>query len=241
MSNSVASGFSSRVGHRTYQISEKFAKSPYLSNPIGKVDKRRRSDNSQDEKKVAKSPRRRRGDSSDLESVITRSSVRSYRTSQTSSYRRSSLPNTTGRMMNMKNMLLPREVDKLLRGFRQKHSKHPILTNLANSGDDGNEDDNSTIASDFALSIDDEVVYKQCNKDEEFKGVIFSGDIFAAITTRNSGRQFSGEDLILPSVFPVVAVDKSGDVSDLESVHSVAENARKMPNTRSRAKGRKKR
>ena len=237
MSNSVASGFSSRVGHRTYQISDKFAKSPYLSNPIGKVDKRRRSDNSHDEQKVAKSPRRRRGDSSDVESVITRSSVMSYRTSQTSSFRKS----TTGRMMNMKNLLLPREVDKLLRGFRQKHSKHPILTNRANFGDDENKDDNSTIASDFALSIDDEVIYKQCNKDEELKSAIFSGDLFAAITMRNPGRQFSGEDVHLPSVFPVVDVEKSGDVSDLESVHSVADNARKMPNTRSRAKGRKKR
>lgn len=128
--------------------------------------------------------------------------------------------------MNMKNLLLPREVDKLLRGFRQKHSNHPILTNRPSSGDD-DQDDNSTIASDFALSIDDEVVYKKCNQDKQVKEALFSSDLFAAITLRSAGKQFvSGDNIVLPPVFPVVAVDKGGDISDLESVHSVAENLR---------------
>jgi hypothetical protein len=239
MSNSVASGFS-RVGNRKYRIDEKFAKSPYLSNPIGKaVDKRRRSCNNspRGERKTAKSPRRKHGDSSDVESVLTRGSVRSYRTSQTSTYRSRMPRDNTSRMMNMKNLLLPREVDKLLRGFRQKHSNHPILTNRPSSGDNVREDDDSTIASDFALSISDEAVYKKCVEDDEFKEAIFSGDLFAAITMRSANKQFRCEDVLLPSVFPVVAVDKSGEVSDL-SVHSV-ENVSKVPNTRS--KGRKKR
>lgn len=255
MSSSVASGFSSRVGRnsiRKYNIDEKFAKvrflvscfyfikvtahqpflfllnqSPYLLNPIGKLDKRRRSSKSLGgEQKPAKSPRRRNNDS-DVESVLTKHSVRSYRsTSQTSTYKRSMSSSNTGRLMNMKNLLLPREVDKLLRGFRQKHSNHPILTNRPSSGDD-DQDDTSTIASDFALSIDDETVYKKCNADVQVKEALFSSDLFAAITLRSAGKHFkTGEDIVLPPVFPVVAVDKGGDISDLESVHSVVDNVR---------------
>ena len=240
-SNSVASGFSSRVANRKYRIDARLAKSPYLSNvnPIGKV-KRSRSYSSPrgNEQKAAKSPRRKLGgDSSDVESVITKGSVRSYRTSQTASYRRSSMPNTAGRMNNMKNLLLPRDVDKILRGFRQKHNNHPILTNRPNSGDDNVEDDdNSTIASNFAESIDDEQIYKEITKDKEAKDAIFSGEIFSAITIRNAGKQYG--DVILPPVFPVVATENGGDVSDLESLHSAAV---AEPPTRSRAKGRKKR
>lgn len=241
-SNSVASGFSSRVANRRYRIDAKFAKSPYLSNPIGKV-KRSRSYNTTSlrgvEQKTAKSPRRNRGgDSSDAESVLTKGSVRSYRTSQTASYRRSSMPNTAGRMNNLKNLLLPRDVDKILRGFRQKHNNHPILTNRPNSGEEkGQEDDDSTIASDFAESIDDEKIYRHIIKDKEAKDAVpvFSGEIFSAITIRNADMQCA--DFILPPVFPLVATENGGDVSDLESLHSVAE----PPNTRSRAKGRKKR
>ena len=246
MSNSVASGFSSRIGgrRRNYNIDEKYAKSPYLTNPIGKqLDKRRRSERSsnnsiQIEQKPAKSPRRRNGDSSDVESVLTKGSVRSYRTNQTSLYRRSISSGNTGRMMNLKNLLLPRDVDKLLRGFRQKNSNHPILKNRPNSGDHAKEDDDSTIGSVFALSIDDEAVYIACNEDEQVKEAIFSSDLFAAITMRNAGKQSHGQDVKLPSVFPVVTtVDIGGDVSDLESVHSaVAENVRIT-----RSKGRKKR
>ncbi|KAL3801013.1 hypothetical protein HJC23_002306 [Cyclotella cryptica] len=246
MSSSIASGFSSsRVGrNRKFNIDEKFANSPYLSQPIGSFhhEKKRRESSPRGDLKAKKSPRRRTGDSSDVESIITRGSVRSYRTNQT--YRRPSAQNNTGRMTSMKSFLLPREVDKLLRGFRQKHSNHNVLTSRprANSGCYP-EDDNSTISSDFASSLDDEEVYKQCANDEQVNDAIFSGPLFAEIARRNSCRKFEvGKDVILPPVVPDltsvirVAVDKSGDVSDLESDHSVAE--RKEPR---RPAGRKKR
>lgn len=223
MSSSVASGFSSsRVGrHRKFNINDKFMNSPYLSNVSTFNHEKRRRGNSP--KGSNKSPRRRHGDT-DAGSVATRGSGRSQRTSQT--YRRAST-NSTGRMMSMKNFLLPREVDKLLRGFRQKHSNHPILTNRSrpNSAGIEVEDDTSTIASDFAMSIDDEAVFKHCIENEQAKDAIFSGPLLAAITIRNSGRNFQADNVILPPVLPVVAVDKGGDVSDLESVHS--DNVRK--------------
>lgn len=245
MSNSVTSGFSSRFGRNSirkhYNIDDKFSKSPYLANlTVAKLDKRRRSSNSlRVEQKPAKSPRRRTGESSDMESVITRGSVKSYRTNQTSSYRRSIPSRNTG----LKNLLIvPRDVDKLLRGFRQKHSNHPILTNCQDS-EGRKDDDDSTIASDFAMSINDEAVYKECNRDEQVKEAIFSCDLFSAISLRSANKQFQGDrGIFLPSVFPVVASVDNGndgcDVSDLESVHSVAENVRV---TRSKVKGRKKR
>ncbi|KAL7521048.1 hypothetical protein ACHAWX_005744 [Stephanocyclus meneghinianus] len=232
MTSSIASGFPISVGrNRKFNIDEKFANSPYLLQPIGSFrhEKKREDGSPRDDHDAQKSPWKRTGDSSDVETVITRGSVRSNRTNQ--KYRRLSAQSNTGRMLSMKNFLLPREVDKLLRAFRQKHRNHSALTNQSRSNSGGHpEDDDSTISSNFALSIDDEEVYKQCADDEEVNAAIFSGSLFAAIARRTSGRQFEAtKDVILPPVVPEltpvirVTVDKSGDVSDLESDHSVAD------------------
>ena len=118
----------------------------------------------------------------------------------------------------MKNFLLPREMDKLLKGFRQKHSNHPILRPRSAEDD---EDDTSTIASDSAESLDDKGVLSHCRKDgDEVMKALFSGPLFGEIAWRNSGRVISdGPMLTLP---PVGSIDhdKGGDVSDLESLHS---------------------
>mmetsp|Transcript_31256 Transcript_31256/g.56703 ORF Transcript_31256/g.56703 Transcript_31256/m.56703 type:complete len:239 (-) Transcript_31256:90-806(-) len=221
MSNSVAS---SRVGRNNkYNIAPEFLSSPYLSKPIGfDHDKRGRSGSSpRNSSRKAKSTRRRRGDS-DAESVAsfrTQRSMSTFRSQQT--YRRPS-QNSAGRMASMKNFLLPREMEKLLKGFRQKHSNHPILKGQLYEDHLDYEDDNSTIASDSAESLDDKAVYMQCRKDgDDVMNSLFSGPLFAEIAWRNCDREMSdGPVLNLP---PVGTIDQqSGDVSDLESLHSSA-------------------
>jgi len=235
MSSSVVSELSSGLAgkNRKYNIDKKFLKSPYLSNPfpIGKSDRRRKCYNSpRGGQKSVKSSSRRHDDPTDVESVLTRGSARSYRTSQTSLYQRSLMPNNVGRLNNMKNMLLPSEVDMLFRRFRQKYGNHPIVSNCPVLTDNGKQNiDDSTIASDFALSIDDEQICRQCTADEEVRDAIFSGDLFAALTMRHAEKQCSIQNVVLPHIFPIVDVEKSGDVSDLESIHSVVENLREMP------------
>ncbi|KAL7552374.1 hypothetical protein ACHAWF_015609 [Thalassiosira exigua] len=215
MSNSVAS---SRVGrNRKYNIAPEFLSSPYLSKPIGSFDydKKRRSGSPK-----AKGSGRRRGDSDaeSLGSFRTHRTTSSYRTQRT--YQRPS-KNSAQRMASIKNFLLPREMDKLLRGFRQKHSNHPITNGQS---EEDYEDDNSTIASADAASLDDKAVYLHCRRDgEEVMKSIFSGPLFAELTWRNCDREKGPikNDLTLP---PVGSIDhdKSGEVSDLESAHSSA-------------------
>eukprot|EP00578_Thalassiosira_sp_NH16_P017216 CAMPEP_0181108218 /NCGR_PEP_ID=MMETSP1071-20121207/17513_1 /TAXON_ID=35127 /ORGANISM="Thalassiosira sp., Strain NH16" /LENGTH=237 /DNA_ID=CAMNT_0023191807 /DNA_START=28 /DNA_END=741 /DNA_ORIENTATION=- len=224
MSNSVAS--SQVGGNRKYNIAPEFLSSPYLSKPIGSFDhdKRRSGGSPRESSRRAKPTRRRRGDN-DAESVTsfrTQRSVSTYRTQQ--SLRRPS-QNSARRNVSMKNFLLPREMEKLLRGFRQKHSNHPMLRGRSGGGDIDDEDDNSTIASDFAESLDDKAVYLNCRKDQNVIDSLFSGPLFAEISLRNAGRGMSdGPVLTLP---PVGTIDHdkngaSGDVSDLESVPSAS-------------------
>eukprot|EP01082_Thalassiosira_pseudonana_P016007 g14180.t1 g14180 contig9:1344336-1344998(-) len=112
----------------------------------------------------------------DAESVATRGSILSARTNQ----RQRPSP-SSGRSKPMKNFLLPREMDNLLREFRQKHSNPAMLATDANNIKDKYEDDDSTIAS--AMSLDDDAIYKECLKDDEVKDALFSGSLFAAIAT----------------------------------------------------------
>ncbi|KAL7538987.1 hypothetical protein ACHAXR_008933 [Thalassiosira sp. AJA248-18] len=223
MSNSVAS---SRVGrNKKYNIAPEFLSSPYLSKPIGSFNEKRKKGGSPSEvsRNAKSTARRRRGDSDagSVASFRTNRSVSSYRTQQT--YQRPS-QNGARRMTSMKNFLLPREMEKLLRGFRQK-SQQTRFEQQKN--EDDYEDDTSTIASDSAESLDDKAVYLQIRSDSKGKdgedvfGSIFSSPIFAEIALRNCDREVSdGPILTLPPV-GILDHDKSGgDVSDLESLHS---------------------
>mmetsp|Transcript_16332 Transcript_16332/g.34469 ORF Transcript_16332/g.34469 Transcript_16332/m.34469 type:complete len:253 (+) Transcript_16332:104-862(+) len=226
MDSSVAS---SRVGRNTkkYNIAPEFLTSPYLSKPIGfDHEKKRRS--GENSGRRTKSTGRRRGDS-DAESVA---SFRTHRTNRTSSsyrtqqtYRRPG-QSSASRMASMKNFLLPREMEKLLRGFRQKHSNHPIMRGQSDDDHPDHEDDSSTIASDSAESLDDKAVYMQCRKkgDDDVMNSLFSGPLFAEITWNNCNRVITdGPVFNLPPVGTIDNEnDKSGDISDLESLHSSA-------------------
>ena len=237
MSNSVVSGYSSRVGRHhqmKYNIAPELLASPYLSRPIGSFsrdeghDKKKRSGSPRDEPRRAKSPRRRReeqrkNNGSDTESIATRSSITSYRTRET--YHHHSIShNNARRMVSMKNFLLPREVDKILRGFRQKHRNHPVLKNAETrlQSEHFKQDDDSTIASDCAQSLDDEAVYTSCIQNENVKSTLFSGQLFAEIALRNSGREIGdeGPTIALPPVVNSSQHDKCEEISDLESQHS---------------------
>ena len=237
MSSSVASGYSSKVGRshqRKYNIAPELLASPYLSRPIGSFNhdekKKRRTGSPREERGKPKSPRLRREErdyyASDVESVVTRTSVKSYRTRGT--YHRPS-PNNSRRLTTIKNCLLPRELDKILRGFRQRHNNHPILKNQTarsrHKSYKNDDDDDSTIASDSAESLDDEAVYLHCLKDEDVNHALFSGPLFAEITLRNARHkvEIEGADQML-TLPPVVSNhdDKSDEVSDLESQHSSA-------------------
>lgn len=222
MDGSVAS---SRVGrNKKYNIAPEFVNSPYLSKPIGfDHDRKRRSGDS----RRAKSTGRGRG-ASDAESVASFRTQRTNRT--TSTYRTQHTYRRTGtsasRMASMKNILLPREMEKLLRGFRQKHSHHPILRCQSDDDNPDHDDDNSTIASGAAESLDDKAVYMHCRKngDSDVMNSLFSGPLFAEITWDNCNKEIlDGPVLNLPPVGTIDNEnDKSGDISDLESLHSSA-------------------
>ena len=120
----------------------------------------------------------------------------------------------------MKSFLLPREMDKILREFRQKNCNHPILRSQA-VGQLDHEDDNSTIASDFAECLDDKAVYSHCRKEQTLQDSLFSGTIFAELTFRNATKESSGAPigptLLLPPVDRIDREQTSGEVSDLDS------------------------
>ena len=224
MANSVAS---SRVG-RKYNIAPELCNSPYLSKPTaspyltkpGSFQEKQRGKNHHggspgEASKRSKSTTRRRRGERDAEIVA---SFRTHRTSM-SSYRRPS-QGSAQRMTSMKKFLLPREMDKLLRGFRQKNANHPISKGQS-AEEEEYEDDTSTIASDFAEPIEDRAVYLHFRKcgDEVMKS-LFSGPLFAEITWRNCNKEVTGEPVLtLPSV-GISDHDKC-DVSDLESLPSV--------------------
>jgi hypothetical protein len=120
----------------------------------------------------------------------------------------------------MKSFLLPREMDKILREFRQKNCNHPILRSQA-VGQLDHEDDNSTIASDFAECLDDKAVYSHCRKEQTLQDALFSGTLFAELTFRNATKEKSGvpigPTLLLPPVDRFDREQTSGEVSDLDS------------------------
>lgn len=212
MSNSVAS----RASTKKWNIDPSFAKSPYLSKPTGLGAKSEPS-------KQTRQRRRRGRDGSDAESVGSFRTFRSSSSYRTQQYRRPAQSNSSSRMASMKNFLLPREMEKLLRGFRQKHSNHPILKGRQGDGKMEDVDDNSSIASDCARSLDDKAIYLECARDEEVANGLFSGPLFAEIALRNCDRERSDGPLLnLPLVGDVMNVDHDGEVSDLDSLHSSA-------------------
>ena len=217
--------------NKKYNIAPEFSSSPYLSKPIGfDHEKKRRGGGENNSVRKAKSSGRRRGGDSDAESAAsfrthqTNWTLSSYRTQST--YRRSTGPTSASRMASMKNFLLPREMEKLLRGFRQKHSNHPIMRGRSDEDDPDHDDDTSTIASDSAESLDDKAVYLQCRKngDADVMNALFSGPLFAEITWNNCNREVLDDPVLnLPPVGTIENEnDKSGDVSDLDSLHSSA-------------------
>ena len=224
------------------RVDPKFANSPYLQKPIGSVnhDKRSSRRRSGSPSRNAKKSTGQMGRDSDAQSVaslrtnrsVSNRSVSTYRTHKTS-YSRPSHQNNASKLASMKSFLLPREMEKLLRGLRQKHSNVKVSQDVGGQDDD----DNSTIASDYAESLDDRAVYLHCRKGgEDVMNCLFSSSPFAEIAIRNSDPNKTasrGQPVwTLPplgsspseSQAPSVRLDHdSGSVSDLESVHSVVE------------------
>ena len=239
-------------GRKQFNIAPEFANSPYLTKPIGiHHEKQRRSGSPATETHKATSTTRKdkqQGDTrslaevsskrdSDVESLASLKShhtARSQRTQQ--SFR--SVVNTTRRSVGggvaNKSFLLPREMDKLLREFRQKNSNHSILAQAAVQTKHQDDDDSSTIASDFVECLDDKGIYIHARKDPSVVGVLFSGPLFAELAFRNSSKDRSGGPigpmLILPPV-DCRTNDKnrsaSGDLSDLDSLQSGTESRRR--------------
>ena len=164
--------------------------------------------------------------------MATRDSFRTQLT--TTTHRTSATTRTSGvrshsnaRNLPTKNLLLPREMDKLLKAFRQQHSDHPILKDQQgkvkqrnNSKDD---DDNSTIASSSAHSLDDMAVYKNCLQNKDVSGILFSGPVFSELTVRPSERIDYAPMLSCGITLPPVMdglTDQDDDVSDLGSCTS---------------------
>mmetsp|Transcript_21403 Transcript_21403/g.44915 ORF Transcript_21403/g.44915 Transcript_21403/m.44915 type:complete len:233 (-) Transcript_21403:1818-2516(-) len=232
MSNSVASSYSAKVGRshqRKYNIAPELLASPYLSRPIGLVNssdrKKKRNSNNGGELQKSKSDEiNKDGDkkySSDMESIASKASFASCRARQ-SSYRQSTQISAQ-RWITMKYLLLPRETEKVIRGFRQRHSSHPFF-NTPSATPNGNcpdNDDDSTIVSESAQSLDDEAVYLECIKNEKICSAVFSGPLFAEIVLRDSAKNVLCEEDLPNSLPPLVApVKDKEDVSDLESLHS---------------------
>ena len=204
MSCSVAG---SKVGGRKFNIDDKFRNSPYLSKPLGSPQKSIKSKSK---------TRRRRGDEDSVASFRT---TRTQRTSQTSYRGSSHLQQSSKRHPSTKNLLLPREMDKLLRGFRQKNSNHAVLRGQPDERpqEKFDNDDNSTIASDFADSMIDKDVYLHIRQDKTVNDILFSGPLFAELAIK---KQDTSPILNCPPevVLPQVNVGLD-DMSDMESVN----------------------
>jgi hypothetical protein len=238
-------------GRKQFNIAPEFANSPYLTKPIGiHYEKQRRSGSPTTETPKATSTTRKdkqQGDTrslaevsskrdSDVESLASLKShhtARSQRTQQ--SFR--SVVNTTRRSAGggvaNKSFLLPREMDKLLREFRQKNSNHSILAQAMVQTNHHDDDDSSTIASDFAECLDDKGVYIHARKDPSLVDLLFSGPLFAELAFRNATKDRSGGSigpmLILPPLDSRADKNRSasGDLSDLDSLQSGTKSRRR--------------
>jgi hypothetical protein len=213
MSFNVPLNLSSSYNGRKYNIGPEFANSPYLSKPIGSFDheKKPRSNRSS-----MKSPGKQ-GDS-DAESLASLRSHRSARSQRTQQSQRSS-HTSGGRHVTTKNfLLLPREMSKILREFRQRNSSHPILR-TPTDGQPDHEDDNSTVASDFAECLDDKAIFTHCRKDKSLQDALFSSPLFAElafahVSAKTTSGVPTGHMLMLPPVDRIY--HEGGDISDLE-------------------------
>lgn len=226
-------------GRKQFNIAPEFANSPYLTKPIGiHNEKQRRSgspttetpkatsttrkDKQQaDTRSLAEVSSKRDSDVESLASLKSHHTARSQRTQQ--SFR--SVVSTTRRSVGggaaNKSFLLPREMDKLLREFRQKNSNHSILAQALVQTNHLDDDDSSTIASDFAECLDDKGMYAR--KDPSVVDVLFSGPLFAELAFRNATKDRSGGPmLILPPLDSRADKNRSasGDLSDLDSLQS---------------------
>ena len=199
------------------RIDPKFANSPYLSRPIGSPTHKASNNNGR---------RRRRRDDDSVASFKTSTSFRTQRSCRTQKTQQtySTSQTTSLRNKTVKNLILaPREADKLLKGFRQAHKRED--TNAAAEDDvNDNNDDNSSIDTCFADSIDDKNVYLEISKKKDVVDSIFSGSIFQELTLRNCSTDHDGPIVSLPPVNLIDSRGKSGDVSSIlsdldESIH----------------------
>lgn len=196
---------------RKYNIAPEFLSSPYLK-PIGFSEPEKWKQKSKEPPQQSKKSTRQRQSESDIESVL------SFRTQRSLASQRSHQSHRSSSTKNYK-ILLPREIDKLCREFRQKHNiQHPILKNQIGEQLD---DDTSTICSEFAESLDDEAVYLFCHKDPDVENALFpNGPLFAEMAYRNAIKDNKEPVVKLPPIRLVHHEKASGDVSDLDSLHS---------------------
>ena len=192
------------------RIDPKFANSPYLSRPIGSPTHKASNNNGR---------RRRRRDDDSVASFKTSTSFRTHRTQRTVATQRTVSSSTALKNKSVKNLILaPREADKLLKGFRQAHKSDD--TNAEDDVINAVEiDDNSSIDTNFADSIDDKDVYVEIAKKKEVVDSIFSGSIFQELTLRNCSTDHDGPIVSLP---PVNLIDSrrgmsNGDISSILS------------------------
>jgi hypothetical protein len=215
MSFNVPLNLSSSFNGRKYNIASEFANSPYLSKPIGSFDHEKKP---RPNRSPMNSTKGKQGDS-DAESLASLRSHRSARSQRTQQSHRSS-HTSAGRHVTTKNfLLLPREMSKILREFRQRNSSHPILR-TPTAGQPDHEDDNSTIASDFAECLDDKAVYSHCRKEKTLQDALFSSPLFAElaiahVTAKTTSGVPTGRMLMLPRVDRID--HECGDISDLDS------------------------
>ena len=197
------------------RIDPKFANSPYLSRPIGSPTHKASNNNGR---------RRRRRDDDSVASFKTNTSFRTHRTQRTAATQRTVSSSTTPlKNKSVKNIILaPREADKLLRGFHQAHKSDNINAETTNAAEN---DDNSSIDTNFVDSIDDKEVYVDISKKKDVVDSIFSGRIFQELTLRNCSTDHDGPIVSLPPVNLIDSRGKSnGDASSIlsdldESIH----------------------
>jgi hypothetical protein len=109
---------------RKYNIAPEFLTSPYLSKPIGFIDpEKHRQKSKESSQQSIKSTRRRTRTENDAESVISFRTQRSSTSQRSQQSYRSSRRSSVTTHMTTKNILLPREIDKLCREFRQKQTE----------------------------------------------------------------------------------------------------------------------
>lgn len=229
-------------GRKQFNIAPEFANSPYLTKPIGiHHEKQKRSgsatsttrkDKQQgDTQSLAEVSSKRDSDIESLASLKSHHTARSQKTHQSSFQ---SVVNTKSKTWGgaaNKSFLLPREMDKLLREFRQ-NSNHSILAQAVVKPKQ-DDDDSSTIASDFAECLDDKGMYIHARKDPSVVDVLFSGPFFAELAFRNVTKNQSGGPigpmLILPPLDSRTDKNRStsGDLSDLDSLQSGSESRRR--------------